>query len=495
MPLTHQRTTKPTTRGRKGNLRNGAVLALSQAAKLVNIPLAHDVARHVKETMVALKPSVLQAPKANDSSAKHLEDHVAGLLNALDTALPMIDQNEELDRLCDLLRDAHAELVRIRTSHYTEKLASQAQIRDRIIQLKEDMAGAIVDITLRLLLITLAGSMRERQRTRRAIMRANKAAVQTRRTVARHQSALVQKDNLTGGFTIDIVGYANQDYTTRGNAAGTGHYRLLAMIPTLASFSLVPVVFASPARRCMGTISSLDDVSSAVECTTININSSIVPAGETFSISAPAGATVNVLRNVTIDTSITPSRTSHPNKPLPPHPKNVTNVQAISKLEAYNQACQAEDNARSELISAYNSQQAQVVAALGTTAEKEPKEIELDEQWREGMQLVKEVLHTVKEGVGDGAEADDEMSDGEHEIVDAIGSLEPLVHDAYESAYRMDEFCTKAYVHLDHVFETLAGTSRQRTAPQSGLVPRDETGRMLGVGSGASVDTMDLLRA
>ncbi|CAE6473345.1 unnamed protein product, partial [Rhizoctonia solani] len=103
-----------------------------------------------------------------------------------------------------------------------------------------------------------------------------------------------------------------------------------------------------------------------------------------------------------IDTSISPSRTSNSNKPLPPHPKNITNAQAISKLEAYNQVCQVEDNAWSELIAAYNSQQAQVVAALATPAEKEPKEIELDDQWRQGMQLV-------KEGVGGGAEADDEM--------------------------------------------------------------------------------------
>ncbi|EUC58832.1 Mis12-Mtw1 family protein [Rhizoctonia solani AG-3 Rhs1AP] len=196
-----------------------------------------------------------------------------------------------------------------------------------------------------------------------------------------------------------------------------------------------------------------------------------------------------------IDTSISPSRTSNSNKPLPPHPKNITNAQAISKLEAYNQACQAEDNAWSELIAAYNSQQAQVVAALATTTDKEPKEIELDDQWRQGMQLVKEVLHTVKEGVGDGTEADDEMSDGEQEIVDQINSLEPLVHEAYESAYRTEQFTTKAFVHLDHVFETLSGTLRQRTAPQSALVPKDETGRMLGVGSGAGVDTMDLLRA
>ncbi|CAE6369661.1 unnamed protein product [Rhizoctonia solani] len=71
------------------------------------------------------------------------------------------------------------------------------------------------------------------------------------------------------------------------------------MISTIALFSLVPVAFASPARRCTGTISSLDDVSSAVECTTININSFTVPAGQTFSISAPTGATINVVGDVT----------------------------------------------------------------------------------------------------------------------------------------------------------------------------------------------------
>ncbi|CAE6492718.1 unnamed protein product [Rhizoctonia solani] len=205
--------------------------------------------------------------------------------------------------------------------------------------------------------------------------------------------------------------------------------------------------------------------------------------------------TIKRLASGQINTTISASRTSDSSKPLPPHPKNVTNAQAISKLEAYNQSCQAEDNAWSELIAAYNSQQAQVVAALNSTAEKEPKEIELDESWREGMQLVKEVLRTVKEGVGDGEEADDEMSDGEQEIVDRINLLEPAVYEAYESAYRTDQFSTKAFVHLDHVFGTLSSTLRQRTAPQSSLVPKDETGRMLGVGSGAGVDTMDLLRA
>ncbi|KAG9109627.1 hypothetical protein FRC07_008278, partial [Ceratobasidium sp. 392] len=55
-------------------------------------------------------------------------------------------------------------------------------------------------------------------------------------------------------------------------------------------------------------------------------------------------------------------------KPLAPNPRNAINAQAISRLEAYNQSCQAEDSAWSELIAAYNSQQATVVAALAAGA-------------------------------------------------------------------------------------------------------------------------------
>ncbi|KAH7342141.1 Mis12-Mtw1 protein family-domain-containing protein [Rhizoctonia solani] len=181
--------------------------------------------------------------------------------------------------------------------------------------------------------------------------------------------------------------------------------------------------------------------------------------------------TIKRLASGQIDTSISPSRTSDSSKPLPPHPK------------------------KSPTHKPSPSSRRSVVAALNSTVEKDLKEIELDEPWREGMQLVKEVLRTVKEGVGDGEEADDEMSDGEQEIVERINSLEPAVYEAHESAYRTNQFSTKAYVHLDHVFGTLSSTLRQRTAPQSSLVPKDETGRMLGVGSGAGVDTMDLLKA
>ncbi|KAF8599649.1 glycoside hydrolase family 28 protein [Ceratobasidium sp. AG-I] len=68
---------------------------------------------------------------------------------------------------------------------------------------------------------------------------------------------------------------------------------------TLALLSLAPVAFAAPAKRCTGTISSLSDVTAAVACTTININSFTVPAGETLNIAAPADATINLLGNVT----------------------------------------------------------------------------------------------------------------------------------------------------------------------------------------------------
>lgn len=45
---------------------------------------------------------------------------------------------------------------------------------------------------------------------------------------------------------------------------------------------------------CTGTISSLDDVDDAVECTTVNINSFTVPAGETFNLDLADGTTVNM---------------------------------------------------------------------------------------------------------------------------------------------------------------------------------------------------------
>lgn len=57
---------------------------------------------------------------------------------------------------------------------------------------------------------------------------------------------------------------------------------------------------ASPASAtCTGTISSLDDVSDAVKCTTVNINSFTVPAGETFDLELASGTTVNMQGDVT----------------------------------------------------------------------------------------------------------------------------------------------------------------------------------------------------
>lgn len=66
--------------------------------------------------------------------------------------------------------------------------------------------------------------------------------------------------------------------------------------PLLASALLAACVLAAPNNRraCTGTIASLDDVSDAVKCTTVNIESFTVPAGQTFNLELETGTTVNM---------------------------------------------------------------------------------------------------------------------------------------------------------------------------------------------------------
>jgi polygalacturonase len=87
----------------------------------------------------------------------------------------------------------------------------------------------------------------------------------------------------------------------------------------LSLLYLAPALLASPVERCTGTISSLSDVAAAIQCTTvsfscshpvtltpahsemkININAFTVPAGQTFEIAAPSGATINMLGDVKV---------------------------------------------------------------------------------------------------------------------------------------------------------------------------------------------------
>ncbi|KAK7027348.1 hypothetical protein VNI00_015311 [Paramarasmius palmivorus] len=70
-------------------------------------------------------------------------------------------------------------------------------------------------------------------------------------------------------------------------------YSLFAI--TTASFAGLSL--ASPlVSRCTGTISSLDDVTDAVKCTEIDIESFEVPAGQTFELDLTQGTTVNIRR-------------------------------------------------------------------------------------------------------------------------------------------------------------------------------------------------------
>ena len=68
-----------------------------------------------------------------------------------------------------------------------------------------------------------------------------------------------------------------------------------AFLRLAALLAFVPFIVAAPsATDCTGTISSLDDVDDAVKCTTVNINSFTVPAGETFDLDLATGTTVNL---------------------------------------------------------------------------------------------------------------------------------------------------------------------------------------------------------
>ncbi|KAH7338402.1 hypothetical protein B0J17DRAFT_755985 [Rhizoctonia solani] len=146
MPSTRQNITF-----RKRNLRNGALLAVSEAVKLVNIPLAQDVARHVRQIAVALK-----VPKTNDSSAQNLAKHVEGLLGVLNMAVRYLDHSEapSSDADEDMLVELHQLHTHLSDTH--TKLVSQTEFREDILKLKEELPRTIVDLTLRLLIVMLA---------------------------------------------------------------------------------------------------------------------------------------------------------------------------------------------------------------------------------------------------------------------------------------------------------------------------------------------------
>jgi polygalacturonase len=71
--------------------------------------------------------------------------------------------------------------------------------------------------------------------------------------------------------------------------------RMFPLLTLISFFTLAKAVpQATSSGNCVGTISSLSDVSAAVQCTTVNINTFTVPAGKTFSLNLLQGTIVNV---------------------------------------------------------------------------------------------------------------------------------------------------------------------------------------------------------
>ena len=69
----------------------------------------------------------------------------------------------------------------------------------------------------------------------------------------------------------------------------------------LALFTAIPIVLAAKrGEACIGRISSMSDVQTAVRCTTVSINAFTVPAGHTFDLSLADGTTVNLRASLSV---------------------------------------------------------------------------------------------------------------------------------------------------------------------------------------------------
>ena len=72
----------------------------------------------------------------------------------------------------------------------------------------------------------------------------------------------------------------------------TPRFRMIAAFVLFLSMTLG--LTRAAVSNCTATINSLDDVSGAKDCLTVNINGFTVPAGEGFTLELATGATVNM---------------------------------------------------------------------------------------------------------------------------------------------------------------------------------------------------------
>ena len=76
---------------------------------------------------------------------------------------------------------------------------------------------------------------------------------------------------------------------------------LLALTLSVSASPVYNSTLDARASDCTGTISSLNDVSSAVKCTTVVINVFTVPAGKTFELKLASGTHVTLSAYFAVD--------------------------------------------------------------------------------------------------------------------------------------------------------------------------------------------------
>jgi len=104
--------------------------------------------------------------------------------------------------------------------------------------------------------------------------------------------------NIHGRGVFPSVGIKyHSSYLFAGLNSWSPSFAMLFGLTLVSLFTLSAAgspYYGSASGNCIGEISSLSDVSSAVKCTTVNIHSFTVPAGKTFSLNLLDGTTVNV---------------------------------------------------------------------------------------------------------------------------------------------------------------------------------------------------------
>ncbi|KAG9074415.1 hypothetical protein FS749_014023 [Ceratobasidium sp. UAMH 11750] len=141
---------------RRRAFRDGAILLANEAADLVDIPAATNVARALREWAASLRPRVLQVPAANDQNAREqaaLIERYAGLIETTAHSISRLGASTGGNSAAFLLLfqefdeyfvAAYTEIQELQSQTSTTKFLSQSEVTRRLEKLHEDIHNRVI---------------------------------------------------------------------------------------------------------------------------------------------------------------------------------------------------------------------------------------------------------------------------------------------------------------------------------------------------------------